>query len=96
MYEVQIERTAQKQLRKIPAPHFNRIIKAIYTLGDNPRPHGFKKLSGRDGYRIRIGDYRVIYLIEDAVLKVFVIHRLDFVPCSSFPNFAQNSAHGLC
>ncbi len=80
MYEVQIERTAQKQLQKIPAPHFNRIIKAIYALGANPRPHGFKKLSGRDGYRIRIGDYRVIYLIEDAVLKVFVIeigHRKE-------------------
>ena len=80
MYEVQIERTAQKQLQKIPAPHFNRIIKAIYGLGANPRPHGSKKLSGRDGYRIRIGDYRVIYLIEDAVLKVFVIeigHRKE-------------------
>lgn len=80
MYEVQIERAAQKQLQKIPAPHFNRIIKAIYGLGTNPRPHGYKKLSGRDGYRIRIGDYRVIYLIKDAVLKVFVIeigHRKE-------------------
>lgn len=80
MYEVQIERTAQKQLQKIPAPHFNRIIKAMYALGEDPRPHGFKKLSGRDGYRIRIGNYRVIYLIEDKILKVLVIeigHRKD-------------------
>lgn len=80
MYEVLIERSAQKQLQKIPAPHFNRIIKAIYDLRNNPRPHGVKKLSGRDGYRIRIGDYRVIYLIEDDVLKVFVVeigHRKE-------------------
>ena len=80
MYEVLIERSAQKQLKKIAAPNFNRIIKAIHALGNNPRPSGYKKLTGRDGYRIRIGDYRVIYLIEDNVLKVFVIeigHRRE-------------------
>ena len=80
MYEVLIELSAQKQLQKIAAPNFNRIIKAIYSLGNNPRPSGYKKLTGRDGYRIRIGDYRVIYLIEDNVLKVFVIeigHRRE-------------------
>ncbi len=80
MYEVLIERSAQKQLQKIAAPNFNRIIKAIYDLGNNPRPPGYKKLTGRNGFRIRIGDFRVIYLIEDNVLKVFVIeigHRRE-------------------
>lgn len=80
MYEVLIDRSAQKQLQKIAAPNFNRIVKAIYALGNNPRPQGYKKLTGRDGYRIRIGDYRVIYQIEDNVLKVFVIeigHRRE-------------------
>lgn len=80
MYQLVIDRYAQKQLGKIPAPHFNRIIKAIHELEGNPRPAGYKKLSGRPGYRIRIGDYRVIYNIEDKILTVFVIdigHRKD-------------------
>ena len=80
IYEIIIDRYAQKQLDKIPPPHFNRIIKAINNLTDNPRPSGCKKLTARPGYRVRIGNYRVIYLIEDNVLKVFVIdigHRKD-------------------
>lgn len=79
-YALIIDRYAQKQLDKIPPPHFNRIIKAIYSLQENPRPQGYKKLTGRPGYRIRIGDYRVIYLIEDSEVKVFVIdigHRKE-------------------
>ena len=73
MYQVVIERYAEKQLAKIPNPHFNRIVRAINDLANNPRPYGYKKLTGRPGYRIRIGDYRVIYTIEDKLLKVFVI-----------------------
>ena len=80
MYQLVIDRYAQKQLDKIPAPHFNRIINAINGLAKNPRPHGSIKLTGRPAYRIRIGDYRVIYSIEDKILTVFVIdigHRKD-------------------
>ncbi len=73
MYQLVIDRYAQKQLGKIPPPHFNRIIKAIDELADNPRPVGYKKLRGRPGYRIRIGDYRVIYKIEDKIFTVFVV-----------------------
>lgn len=73
MYQIVIDRKAQKQLGKIPPPHFNRIIKAIYELAHNPRPIGYIKLTGRPGYRIRIGDYRVIYKIEDKILSVFVV-----------------------
>lgn len=73
MYRLVIDRYAKKQLGKIPPPHFNRITNAIHGLADNPRPSGYKKLTGRDGYRIRIGDYRVIYNIEDKILTVFVI-----------------------
>lgn len=73
MYQLVIDRSAQKQLGKIPPPHFNRIIKAINNLADNPRPTGCKKLTGRSGYRIRIGNYRVIYNIDDKILIVFVI-----------------------
>lgn len=80
MYQLVIDRYAQKQLGKIPPPHFNRIIKAINELVDNPRPVGYRKLTGRPGYRIRIGDYRVIYSIEDKILTIFVIdigHRKE-------------------
>jgi mRNA interferase RelE/StbE len=80
MYQVVIDRYAQKQLEKISPPHFNRLIKAITQLSDNPRPPGCKKLTARPGYRIRVGDYRVIYTIEDKMLKVFVIdigHRRE-------------------
>ena len=56
------------------------IKQAILNLAENPRPNGCKKLVGRDGYRIRIGNYRVIYEIFDAELLVDVIavgHRKD-------------------
>ena len=73
MYQLVIDRYAQKQLGKISPPHFNRIIKAINELAENPRPAGYRKLTGRPGYRIRIGDYRIIYNIEDKILAVFLI-----------------------
>jgi mRNA interferase RelE/StbE len=73
MYQLVIDTYAQKQLDKIPPPHFNRIIRAINELAINPRPTGYRKLTGRPGYRIRIGDYRVIYNIEDKILTVFVV-----------------------
>lgn len=80
MYQLIIDKYAQKQLGKIPPPHFNRIVKAIQDLANNPRPVGYRKLTGRSGYRIRIGNYRVVYNIEDKILTVFVIdieHRKD-------------------
>ena len=80
MYQLVIDKYAQKQLGKIPSPNFNRIIKAIHELSTNPRPAGYRKLTARPGYRIRIGDYRVIYNIEDKILTVYVIdigHRKD-------------------
>ena len=80
MYQLVIDRYAQKQLGKIPPPHFNRLIKAINDLAVNLRLRGYKKLTGRSGYRIRVGDYRIIYNIEDKILTVLVIdigHRKD-------------------
>jgi len=73
MYKLVIERYAEKELAKIPPPFYTKIVKAVNALAENPRPHGYKKLSGRLGYRIRIGNYRVIYKIEDQILTVFII-----------------------
>lgn len=79
-YQVTIRPRAAKTLEKINDPVYSSIKKAIFSLGDDPRPHGYKKLKGRDGYRIRVGDYRIIYDIFDNILTVDVValgHRKD-------------------
>jgi len=59
-YEVLILPKAQKELSKLPNKIYNRIKESIINLEDNPRPRNCLKLSGRDGWRLRIGDFRVI------------------------------------
>lgn len=72
-YAIEILRVAQKQLSKIERMHRLRIVNAIRSLGTVPRPPGCKKLSGRPAFRIRVGNYRVIYEIHDSRLLVIVI-----------------------
>ncbi len=72
-YTVEIERDAQKQLAKINNPLAAAIKQKLLSLENDPRPPGCKKLVGLDGWRIRIGDYRIIYIIEDNILRVLVI-----------------------
>jgi mRNA interferase RelE/StbE len=79
-YKVRVERKAQKNLSKIPDPYYTNIKTAILNLGNDPRPTGCKKLKGREGFRIRVADYRIIYEIQDSILLVDVIdlgHRKD-------------------
>jgi mRNA interferase RelE/StbE len=79
-YQVTLRKSAVKALAKIDEPYYSKLKSAIYALGDDPRPTGCKKLKGRDSYRIRIGDYRVIYDIFDKVLLIDVIdlgHRKE-------------------
>ena len=74
LYTVTIDRKAARQLLKLPAPVYAVLAKAIDGLAFVPRPPGCKKLRGRVGqWRIRRGDYRLIYEIEDAVLRVLVV-----------------------
>ena len=80
MYKITFTKLAFKELSKIPEPFYLKIKSAIIQLSDNPRPIGSKKLKGRDGYRIRIGNYRVIYEIFDTQLIINIInigHRKD-------------------
>jgi mRNA interferase RelE/StbE len=72
-YAVLIERRAQRALAKIAQPRRDRIIAAIQRLGDEPRPAGVKKLSGREAWRIRVGAYRVLYEIRDSQLIVLIV-----------------------
>jgi mRNA interferase RelE/StbE len=79
-YQVQIRKSAQKQLDKLSDDIADDLLDVIEKLAANPRPMGFKKLKGRDGYRIRKGDYRIIYDIYDNVLTIDVIavgHRRE-------------------
>lgn len=79
-FKVSLKKQALKALQDINEPYYSNIKKAIYNLADNPRPPGYKKLKGRDGYRIRVADYRIIYDIFDDILLVDVInlgHRKD-------------------
>ena len=72
-YTVLILPSAQKQLNKLPNAIATRIEDKMMELEHDPRPPGCKKLKGREAYRIRIGDYRVIYEINDGHLVVTVI-----------------------
>ena len=79
-YTILIERYAQKQIMKLDKKIIPFIKSAIADLADNPRPYGYKKLKGEDAYRIRVGDYRVIYEINDDKIIVTVVmvgHRKD-------------------
>lgn len=72
-FTINFGKQAFKELEKIDEPFYSNIKQAIYNLRDNPRPYGYIKLKGRDGYRIRIGQYRVIYDILDRELVIDVI-----------------------
>ena len=73
-YRLRIKKSARKELESIGTKADRQlIIGRIEALADNPRPPGALKLSGRERYRIRQGRYRILYMIEDAVLVVYVI-----------------------
>ena len=79
-YSIRITKPAQKELDKLSDKLAEPILHAIADLAFDPRPHGYKKLKGLNGYRIRVGDYRIIYQIIDTILLVKVInvgHRKD-------------------
>jgi mRNA interferase RelE/StbE len=72
-YQVALKQKAIKALQSINEPYYSNIKEAIYSLINNPRPQGYKKLKGRDGYRIRVSDYRIIYDTLDELLLVDII-----------------------
>lgn len=80
-YRVEIKTSARKELLGLPVNARRRVNAAILALADDPRPQGCKKLHGVDDvYRVRVGDYRVIYIIHDDIVLVVVVrvrHRRD-------------------
>ena len=72
-YAVELKASARKELEKLPAKMIERIFPKLEALGDEPRPAGCKKLKGgQQEWRIRVGDYRVVYIINDTRLRVSV------------------------
>lgn len=77
-YTIIIDRQALKYLSKLSAKLKSQIKSKIDGLAENPRPHGYKELKGGKGYfRIRSGDYRIIYKISDEILIVTVLEIGD-------------------
>ena len=79
-YELVFRKSVAKDLRGYPKQDVKRIMQRIRSLADEPRPPGCEKLSGRERYRIRQGDYRIIYEFEDGRLTVLIVkvgHRRD-------------------
>lgn len=79
-YKVVLSKKAQKSLDKLPDTIADPIFDEILLLEHNPRPFGYKKLKGRDAFRIRVGNYRIIYEIFETELVIDIInlgHRKD-------------------
>jgi mRNA interferase RelE/StbE len=79
LYTVLLSRRAQKDLRKLAPKQRNKIVAQVEALAEDPFPPGRKKLKGQHGdyWRIRVGDYRVIYEVEQDDLVVLVLRALD-------------------
>jgi mRNA interferase RelE/StbE len=81
MYEILIEKRAEKGLDRIPSGVVARIVAKIRELKENPRPAGCRKIEGEEkAYRIRIGDYRVVYEVDDEKKQIVILaagHRKD-------------------
>lgn len=74
-YSIELTSAALRALKKLPADVRQRVADMIDALADDPRPAGVRKLSGSDDvYRMRTGDYRILYQIADKALVVLVVH----------------------
>ncbi len=80
-YEIEITRTAEKQLKKLPRQDQERVVASVLGLADEPRPRGSRKLVGYDDvFRIRVGTYRVLYSVSGRRLVIIILkvgHRQD-------------------
>ncbi len=80
-YKIELSRSAEKQLRKLPRGDQQRIVEAVLALADEPVPRGARKLAGYDDvFRIRVGRYRILYSVSSGTLVIIVLkigHRKD-------------------
>ena len=72
-YKIEVKKSAEKELRKIPRKALTRILDRIRSLSDDPHPKGSIKLTNKEEYRLRIGKYRVLYSIDNNILTVYIV-----------------------
>ena len=81
MYKIEWKQSAKKELKKLKKAVIPRIIKAVESLSINPHPTGSRKLQGSEHlYRVRLGDYRIVYSVENKIVLIEIIrigHRKD-------------------
>ena len=81
MYALLIKRSAERDLRRLSSAVFERVNEKILALRDDPRPPGVRKLAGAlEGWRVRAGDYRILYQIDDEARTVIIVrvrHRRE-------------------
>ncbi len=79
-YKIEFKRSASKELNSLPNSEIKKILSSIDQLIENPRPINSKKLSASERYRLRVGDYRILFEIKDQILIGYIIkiaHRKD-------------------
>jgi mRNA interferase RelE/StbE len=79
-YNIFLRKSVEKDFSPIPKKDIQKILRRIKALGKDPRPSGCEKLTGRERYRVRQGQYRIVYSIQDEVLTVWIVkvaHRKD-------------------
>ncbi len=92
VYKIFFRQSVLKDLAKIPKRELQRIIKRIEKLAHNPRSQGCEKISGQDRFRIRQGNYRIIYSIQDDELTIWIVkfgHRRDI-----YRKLGKNKSYG--
>ncbi|HET54888.1 MAG TPA: type II toxin-antitoxin system RelE/ParE family toxin [Ignavibacteria bacterium] len=79
-YQINLKRSSEKELERLPDKIHDRIVHRLLLLKKNPRPQSAKKLRGSESYRIRVSDYRILYIIDDDNKKVeiySIAHRRE-------------------
>lgn len=79
-YQVIVKPSAEKEWLRLPDRTRQAVADMLLTLEETPRPTGVKKLRGREGWRVRVGEYRILYIIDDSSQKITVLsiaHRRD-------------------
>ncbi|HMN23101.1 MAG: type II toxin-antitoxin system RelE/ParE family toxin [Ignavibacteriaceae bacterium] len=79
-YKIEFKKSASKELNSLPNKEIKRILNSIDQLSEEPRGVNSKKLSASKYYRIRVGDYRILYEVKDQILIIYIIkiaHRKD-------------------
>ena len=72
-YRLEVKRSASKEIAALPKADCQRVVAKIQLLASEPRPHGCEKLSGAEKYRIRQGNYRILYEIDDSSRLVIIV-----------------------